>query len=770
MKNTQRDRIRVRVVVPCALVSAFVFAIVSTTVVLRSQSSGGPCAPSGVKIFIGAPPPPPTDITPPTITMKAPSPGATVSGVVSLSACAADDVGVVGVQFKVDGVNVGAEDVTAPWNGAWDTSTAANGSHVLTAIARDAAGHLTTSATVAVTVSNNGTGIAALYPGDVGIETNPNVIFVERFDESSLTSLFSRWTDILGGATMTLSTDVPPGSPVPVSLNIPWVGGGVSSGGHLYKLLSPGVDDTMYLRYYIKYPTSGQYVHHGIWTGGYNPPLAWPNPRAGLKPAGNDLFSAAAEQDGGTLRMDHYDYWMDMHLSNDGNYWGNLLLNNPSVLGKEGQWMCVEQMVKLNNPVSASNGEHAIWVDGAQISHVGPGFPNGSWSGGIFTQNPAGTPFGGLRWRSDANLNLNYIWLQTYAPNDPVGFTASMKFAHVVAAKSYIGCLAAGAPGDTTPPTVSVTAPTGGSTVTGAAALSATASDNVGVVGVQFKVDGANVGSEDTSSPYSITWSSASVANGSHTVTAVARDAAGNTRTSAGVAFVVNNASASAWPNEPAGFVTLTDQPWNVTVGSGWNRRAGGTDVIFSDATAPMSPANVLKYIYPIGLVDGVAPATQYYPVSTKEIFIGLWWKPSNPWQGDISNVNKIQFLQVQNSSVYMAMYGPKGGPYELRSDVQWPEQGTGWLTPNVNSGVVTLGQWHRLEWYLKYESVYGRGDGIIRWWMDGVLVGNYTNIKFPNDNGFVEYQISPTWGGNTGDIKTETDSYSFDHSYLSRK
>ena len=374
----------------------------------------------------------------------------------------------------------------------------------------------------------------------------------------------------------------------------------------------------MYLRYYIKYPTSGQYVHHGIWTGGYNPPLAWPNPRAGLKPAGNDLFSAAAEQDGATLRMDHYDYWMDMHLSNDGNYWGNLLLNNPNVLGKAGQWMCVEQMVKLNNPVSASNGEHAIWVDGVQVSHVGPGFPNGSWSGGIFTQNPAGTPFGGLRWRSDANLNLNYIWLQTYAPNDPAGFTASMKFAHVVAAKSYIGCLAAGSP-DATPPTVSVTAPTGGSTVTGTATLSATASDNVGVSGVQFKVDGANVGSEDTSSPYSITWSSTSVANGSHTVTAVARDAAGNTKTSAGVTIVVNNASTSAWPNEPAGFVTLTDQPWNAIVGGGWNRRAGGTDVIVSDASAPMSPSNVLKYLYPIGLVDGVAPATQYYPLSTKE-------------------------------------------------------------------------------------------------------------------------------------------------------
>ena len=114
MKHTQRERIRARIVVPCALISAFVFAMVSSTVVLRSQSPGAPCPPSGVRIVIGAAPPPPTDTTPPTVAMKAPSPGATVSGVVTLSACAADDVGVVGVQFKVDGANLGAEDVSAP--------------------------------------------------------------------------------------------------------------------------------------------------------------------------------------------------------------------------------------------------------------------------------------------------------------------------------------------------------------------------------------------------------------------------------------------------------------------------------------------------------------------------------------------------------------------------------------------------------------------------------------------------------------------------------
>ncbi|HEX8762447.1 MAG TPA: Ig-like domain-containing protein [Candidatus Saccharimonadales bacterium] len=89
-------------------------------------------------------------------------------------------------------------------------------------------------------------------------------------------------------------------------------------------------------------------------------------------------------------------------------------------------------------------------------------------------------------------------------------------------------------------PTVSLTSPTGG-TVNGTVNFAATASDNVGVVGVQFKVDGVNAGTEDTSSPYGVSWNSASVANGSHTITAVARDAAGNTTTSSGVVVNVSN-------------------------------------------------------------------------------------------------------------------------------------------------------------------------------------------------------------------------------------
>ena len=93
---------------------------------------------------------------------------------------------------------------------------------------------------------------------------------------------------------------------------------------------------------------------------------------------------------------------------------------------------------------------------------------------------------------------------------------------------------------DTTPPTVSLSAPAAG-TVSGTVTVSASAADNAGVAGVQFKLDGVNLGAEDTASPYSISWNSTTATNGTHTLTAVARDAAGNNTTSTAVTVTVNN-------------------------------------------------------------------------------------------------------------------------------------------------------------------------------------------------------------------------------------
>jgi hypothetical protein len=100
--------------------------------------------------------------------------------------------------------------------------------------------------------------------------------------------------------------------------------------------------------------------------------------------------------------------------------------------------------------------------------------------------------------------------------------------------------LSATATADTTGPTVAVTAPAAG-TVSGTVSVTATASDNVGVTGVQLRVDGTALGAELTSSPYTRSWDTPTVPNGTHTLTAVARDAAGNSTTSASVAVTVDN-------------------------------------------------------------------------------------------------------------------------------------------------------------------------------------------------------------------------------------
>jgi hypothetical protein len=98
------------------------------------------------------------DMIGPTVSITFPAGGATVQGTITVTANAADAVGVVGVQFRLDGATLGAEDTTTPYSVVWDTRTAANGAHTLTAIARDAAGNTTTSAAIAVTVANDVTG------------------------------------------------------------------------------------------------------------------------------------------------------------------------------------------------------------------------------------------------------------------------------------------------------------------------------------------------------------------------------------------------------------------------------------------------------------------------------------------------------------------------------------------------------------------------------------------------------------------------------------
>src|SRR5262249_12581581 len=79
--------------------------------------------------------------------------GPPVSGTVTVTANVASTVGIMGVQFQLDGANFGPQLTTAPYAIPWDTTKITNGCHVLTAIAQDTNGNYG-PATVTAAVTN----------------------------------------------------------------------------------------------------------------------------------------------------------------------------------------------------------------------------------------------------------------------------------------------------------------------------------------------------------------------------------------------------------------------------------------------------------------------------------------------------------------------------------------------------------------------------------------------------------------------------------------
>jgi len=294
------------------------------------------------------------------VTVTSPASGSTVSGTVSVTASATSisALTVAGVQFKLDGNNLGAEDTTAPYSVSWNTTAASNGSHTLTAVARDSLGVLWTSDPVTVTVFN---------------DTTPPTV--------SITSPASG--TIVGGTI---------GVTASASDNVGVVG--------------------------------VQFLLDGL--------------------------NAGAEVTAAPYSV---------------------------------SW----------NTTTASNGSHSLTA---------------------VARDAAGNR----------------------ATSAPVAVTVSN-----------------GAPPDTTPPTVSITSPASGASVSGTVTMIATASDNVGVAGVQFLLDGVNVGAEVTAAPYSAPWDTTTASRGSHTLTAVARDAADNRTTSAPVSVTVANVSPIVLENQQPG-------------------------------------------------------------------------------------------------------------------------------------------------------------------------------------------------------------------------
>ena len=414
------------------------------------------------------------DTTPPTVSLTAPANGATVSGTaVTVAATASDNVGVAGVQFKLDGANLGAEDTTSPYSVPWNSATATNGPHTLTAVARDAAGNTTTSAGVSVTVSNAGPSCT---------QTSLNV------SAASSDGGFAYLVNRSFGTPADNSAN-PTRSVLKLFENSLELGPAHSTHANIRNL------------------GQGRFSHWSSTTG-----------------AGESLRFAASNN------------------------------TDPRTNGRSYTY-CVPGTGPDTTPptVSLTAPANGTTVSGTTVTVAATTSDNVGVAGVQFKLDGANLG------AEDTTSPYSVPWNSTTATNGPHTLTAVARDAAGNSTTSTgASVTVSNAAPDPTPPTVSLTAPANGATVSGTAVtVAATASDNVGVAGVQFKLDGANLGAEDITSPYSVPWNSTTATNGPHTLTAVARDGAGNTTTSTGVSVTVSNAAPSC-----------TQTPLNVTAAS----------------------------------------------------------------------------------------------------------------------------------------------------------------------------------------------------------
>jgi hypothetical protein len=295
----------------------------------------------------------PPDTTAPIISLTSPTNQAVVSGSVTVTANATDNRGIAGVQFKLDGANLGTEDTAAPYSRSWTTGIPQNGTHTLTAVARDAAGNTSTAAAVTVTVNN--------------------------------------------------------------------------------------VDAT-------------------------KPTVSLTAPASGAQIVGNLTVSASASDNVGVA--------------------GVTFLMDGVAIGPEDTASPYSTTVATS---VAQNGTHTLTA----------------------------------RARDAAG-------------NQQTSSSRSITIANPVP--------------DTTFPIVSISSPSAGATVAAVVTVSASATDNKGVVGVSFRLDGVSLGAEDKTAPYSVSWNTTTTANGSHVLTASARDAAGNTSTATATVTVANPSAETLVP------------------------------------------------------------------------------------------------------------------------------------------------------------------------------------------------------------------------------
>ena len=233
---------------------------------------------------------------------------------------------------------------------------------------------------------------------------------------------------------------------------------------------------------------------------------------------------------------------------------------------------------------------------------------------------------------------------------------------------------------DTTPPTVSVTAPTAGQNVSGTTTLSANASDNVSVASVQFTLDGNNLGSPVTTSPYTYSWNSASVANGTHTISAIATDEAGLKTTATNVSITVNNVVAPPY---------VQNFKWNTSSKSlSWTAYPGATAYKIAEVHNPTTSRTPVNYTCITG--------TTYTPTPLNNVTVnyGIHPETKNP-DGSCADITTANWVPAAGEAtvIWPDITPPPSTPTSLTGKaVSSTNVSLNWTENNTSGGLPIAG------------------------------------------------------------------------------
>jgi peptidoglycan/xylan/chitin deacetylase (PgdA/CDA1 family) len=445
----------------------------------------------------------------PTVNISAPVDNATVSGSsVAITANATSEgAAVAGVQFKLDGSNLGVEDTTAPYEISWDSTTASSGNHVITAVVRSTNGLSATSDGVTVNAENS-----VVTPPTVSVTAPAASAAVS----GSAVDLRATADDAIGVAGVQFKVDgVDVGSEdTAAPYEISWDSTSVANGSHNIAAVARNTSGLS---------TTSDVV--AVDVSNVVPPVDENN--LVLNPS-MEAVSSSNSQIPANWRS---------------NSWG---INTASFTYETTGHNSGRSVTA--NVTSYTSGDAKWYFDTVSVT------PGAVYTFSDYYKSNVATEVVVMVENNSGVLNYYYLGSVATSPTSwqqySVDYTApvtanKITVFHLINSVGWLQiddasfALKSSAP---IAPTVNITSPSDNSTLNGTHTIIATAeSQGASVSGVQFKVDGANIGSVDATSPYEAVWDTTTVSNGNHEITAVVTSSNGLNTVSSAVSVNVSN-------------------------------------------------------------------------------------------------------------------------------------------------------------------------------------------------------------------------------------